>query len=325
MRRCLLLIPILCLTGCFNRLLLTPVNSSGPLGETVIADADHCWCRNKVAIIDVEGMILNARASGLLGSGENPVSLFKERLDEAAEDKHVKAVVLRINSPGGAVTASDIMYQEVLSFRKDTGKPVVACMMDVAASGAYYIAMGCDRVYAHPSTVTGSIGVIMSLYNAAGLFAKLGVSSDPIKSGPNKDLGNPGRPMTEEERAILQGLVNSFYNQFVHVVAEGRHLPEEQVRTLADGRVYSGLDAKACGLVDEVGYLPDAIKAAMDLACIGDASLVAYDRCEGYRGSIYAAAPKIPSQINVKLDIPGLPNASGGAAFMYLWEPGSPH
>src|SRR5205823_7348630 len=192
--------------------------------------------------------ILNARSSGLFGSGENPMSLFRERLDAAAEDCHVKAVVLRINSPGGAVTGSDIMYQEVLNFRQDTGKPVVACMMDVAASGAYYIAMGCDKVYAHPTTVTGSIGVIMSLYNASGLFIKLGVSSEPIKSGPNKDIGNPGRPMTDEERAILQGMVNGFYDQFVKVVVRGRSLPEPQVRALADGRVYTGIEAKRLGL-----------------------------------------------------------------------------
>jgi len=311
-------------TGCFNSLLLTPTNSSGPVEETVIADPDHWCCRDKVAIIDVEGLIMNARSSGMFGSGDNPLSLFRERLDAAADDKHVKAVVLRINSPGGAVTASDIMYQEILSFRRKTHKPVVACMMDVAASGAYYLAMGCDRVYAHPTTVTGSIGVIMSLYNASGLFAKIGVSSDPIKSGPNKDIGNPGRPMTPEEHAILQGLVDSFYGQFVHVVAEGRHMPEDHVRTLADGRVYSGTDAQKLGLVDVVGYLPDALQAAMDMACIKDAEIVAYDRCEGYRGSIYAAMPKIPSQINVKLDLPGLSNPSG-ATFMYVWEPGVAH
>src|SRR5205085_488714 len=117
------------------------------------ADAHHFCCRDKVALIDVEGMILNARGSSLFGGGDNPVSLFRERLDEAAHDRRVKAVVLRINSPGGAVTASDIMYQDLLRFRKETGKPVVACMMDVAASGAYYLAVGCDRVYAHPTTV----------------------------------------------------------------------------------------------------------------------------------------------------------------------------
>src|SRR5438132_8391475 len=140
---------------------------------------------------------MNARSSGLLSDGDNPVSLFREKLDAAACDKHVKAVVLRINSPGGAVTASDIMYQDLLNFREKTGRPVVACMMDVAASGAYYLAMGCDWVYAHPTTVTGSIGVIMSLYNAAGLASKIGISSNPIKSGPIKDIGNPLRDMTD--------------------------------------------------------------------------------------------------------------------------------
>ncbi len=314
----------LTLTGCFNGLLITPTHVGGPLEETVIVDCQRWSCRHKIAIIDVNGLILNAKGSSLLGSGENPVALFHERLEAAAEDPHVKAVVLRINSPGGAVTASDIMYQEVVHFRQKTSKPVVACMMDVAASGGYYLAMGCDRIYAHPTTVTGSIGVIMSLYNASGLFTKLGVSSDPIKSGPNKDLGNPGRPMTDEERAILQGMVNSFYDQFVHVVVEGRHLPEEKVRALADGRVYTGLEAKKVGLVDEVGYLEDALQAAKDLAGITDATIIAYDRGEGYRGSIFASTPKIPSEINVKLDLPGLSN-SGGAAFMYLWEPGLAH
>jgi protease-4 len=309
--------------GCFNGLLITPTHVGGPLTETVITDAQRWTCRNKVALIDVSGMILNARTNSLLGDGENPAALFRERLDAAAQDPHVKAVVLRLNSPGGAVTASDIMYQDLLRFRRETDKPVVACMMDVAASGAYYLAMACDQVYAHPTTVTGSIGVIMSLYNASSLFTKLGVTSDPIKSGPNKDIGNPGRPMTEEERAILQGMVNRFYDQFVQVVVRGRHLPEEQVRALADGRVYSGVDAKNAGLVDEVGYLEDAIRMAMDLAGIRDATIMAFDRGDGYRGSIYAGMPKIPSEINVKLDVPGL-SSPGGAAFMYLWEPGLP-
>jgi protease-4 len=310
------------LTGCFNGVTLMPTHVDDPLDETVVYDADHLLCRNKVAIIDVDGILMNCKTSSLLmGSGDNPVSAFREKLDLAANDKHVKAVVLRINSPGGAVTASDIMYQDLVNFRRDTHKPVVACMMDVAASGAYYLAMGCDKVYAHPTTVTGSIGVIMSLYNASGLFEKIGVSSNPIKSGPNKDLGNPFRPMTEEERAILQGMVNSFYNQFVQVVVRGRSLPEERVRVLADGRVYTGIDAKNEGLVDEVGYLEDAIDAAKQMACITDAALVAYDHSGGYKGSIYAHLPTIPSEINVKLQVPGLTD-HGGAAFMYLWEPG---
>jgi protease IV len=314
----------LCLCGCFNGLVLTPTSVDGPVEEAVVTASPHWLCRDKVALIDVEGMLLNARGSSLFGCGDNPVSLFRERLDAAAHDKHVKAVVLRINTPGGAVTASDIMYQDLCHFREQTHKPVVACMMDVAASGGYYLAVGCDRIFAHPTTVTGSIGVIMSLYNAAGLFGMLGIKSEPIKSGPNKDIGNPGRPMTPEERAILQHMVSGFYDQFVGVVVKGRagHLSEERVRALADGRVYTGLEARELGLVDEVGYLEDAIRAAKEMACAKDAAVVSYDKCQGCRGSIYAAAPHIPSQISVKLDVPGLAAPAAGTAFMYLWEPG---
>jgi protease-4 len=322
-RRVIALLAFL-LPGCFNGLLLKPTNVSGPVEELTVTPSCSWFCCDKIALIDVEGLIANARSSGLLGSGENPVSLFRERLDAAALDSHVKAVVLRINSPGGAVTASDIMYQEVLRFRHETGKPVVACMMDVAASGGYYVAMACDKVYAHPTTVTGSIGVIMSLFDASGLLRVAGVTSEPIKSGPNKDLGSPTRPLTEKEREILQGMVDGFYDQFVEVVVRGRahaHLTKEQVRALADGRVYTGVQAQKLGLVDEVGYLEDALQAALDMACLKDATVIAYDKCEGYRGSIYAQTPHFPSQINVKLDLPGLggPEAAG---FMYLWKPG---
>jgi protease-4 len=323
MGRWLALLATLPMTGCFNGILLTPTHVHVPVEETKITPAERWLCKNKVVIIDVDGMLLNVRSSGLLGSGENPVSLFRERLDAAARDPRVKAVVLRLNSPGGAVTASDIMYRDLLEFRKKTGVPVVACMMDVAASGAYYLAMGCEKVYAHPTTVTGSIGVIMSLYNAAGLATKIGVSSNPIKSGPIKDLGNPLRDMTDLERAVLQDMVNRFYEQFVRIVATGRRMPEEQVRVLADGRVYTGEHARELGLVDEVGYLEDAIRCAKALACIDDASVVAYDRGCGGRGSIYARLPSIPSTINVRLDVPGL-TGGHGAAFMYLWEAGAP-
>ena len=326
MTRWTVLAAALILPGCFNGLLLTPTTVGGPVKETIVTDADHCFCFDKIALIDVEGLIINAKEGGgiLGGASENPVSLFRERLDAAADDKHVKAVVLRINSPGGGVTASDIMYQDLCRFRKQTGKPVVACMMDVAASGGYYLAMGCDRVIAHPTTVTGSIGVIMSLYNATGLATTLGITSVPIKSGPNKDIGNPLRPMSDPERAILQGMVDSFYGQFVEVVVRGRGLPEERVRALADGRVYTGIDAKKLGLVDEVGYLENAIDDARSMACLKDAAVVAYDRCEGYRGSIYAAAPKIPAEVRVKLELPGMTGPSG-AGFQYLWQAGAPH
>jgi protease-4 len=157
-----------------------------------------------------------------------------------------------------------------------------------------------------------------------------GVTTEPIKSGPNKDIGNPGRPMTEAERVILQKMVNGFYDQFVEVVTKARQgcLTPEKVRELADGRVYTGVEAKNLGLVDEVGYLEDALKCARAMACVKDAAVVAYDNQScGYRGSVYASAPNIPREINVKVDVPGL-NAlagmanHGGSGFYYLWAPG---
>jgi protease-4 len=307
--------------GCFNGFMVTPVNTTGPLEECVVEEAKG-WTRHKIALIDVSGLIMNVRKPGLLSDGENPVSIFREKLQTAAEDPTVKAVVLRINSPGGGVTASDIMYRDLQDFRQRTGKPVVACLMDVAASGGYYLAMGCDSVYAHPGTVTGSIGVIMSLYNAEGLCTKLGIESNPIKSGPNKDLGNPARKLSDHERQILQGIVDQFYSQFVAVVAEGRRLPEERVRAIADGRIYSANEAKQLGLIDQIGYLDNAIAEAKARAGLHDAKVVAYDRTGSGQSTIYAAAPRIPSEINVKLDLPGLPSAQQGAMFMYLWQPG---
>ena len=173
-----------------------------------------------------------------------------------------------------------------------------------------------------PTTVTGSIGVIMSMYNAAGLATKIGIVSNAIKSGPIKDIGNPLREMTEPERQVLQGMVNSFYDQFVRVVSTGRRMPEERVRVLADGRVYTGVQAKELGLVDELGYLEDAIAQARgNMAHLRDATVVAYDRGAGYRGSVYAGMPNIPSQISIRLDVPGL-TGGAGAAFQYVWEPG---
>ena len=322
MRAVFALVTIL-LPGCFNSIVLTPAHTGGPVKENLVVDSDRWLTKSKIAIIDVEGMIVNAKGNSLFGSNDNPVSLFRERLKVAAADKKVKAVVLRINTPGGGVTASDIMYRDLMQFRANTNKPVVGCMMDVAASGGYYLAMACDHVIAHPTTVTGSIGVIMSLYNASGLMTMLGVHSDPIKSGPNKDIGNPARPMTPEERAIFQHVVNSFYDQFVKVVAAGRKMSEEQVRPLADGRIYTGIDAHRLGLVDQVGYLDDAICVAKELAGLCDARVIAYDKCGGYRGSIYAGMPRIPSEINIKLNVPGLTGKDGTASFLYLWKPGA--
>ncbi len=322
MSRWIIFAAALSTTGCFNGLLVTPTTVGGPLEETVINEPLHWYCRDKVAIIDVDGIIMNVRSSGILSDGENPVSIFREKLDAAADDKRVKAVVLRINSPGGAVTASDMMYQDLLNFRKDTGKPVVACMMDTAASGAYYLAMACDRVYAHPTTVTGSIGVIMTSLNLEGLLAKVGVRNQTFKAGEHKDILSPLRGATAEERRIIQSILDDLHARFVSVVREGRpKLDVSRLAELTDGRIFDARQALAAGLIDQIGDLHAALDAAKAAAGVDEARVVAYRRPAETRENIYSAARGAPAQVNVlPVDLGAL--ATSGPRFMYLWAPG---
>jgi len=248
-----------------------------------------------------------------------------EKLDRAAKDRSVRAVVLRINSPGGGVTASDLMYQELLDFKKRTeGKrPVVAMLMDVAASGGYYVACGADRIVAQPTSVTGSIGVIMQLFSLAGTMDKIGAESTAIKSGPMKDAGSPFKKLKPEEREIFQGLVDQFYDRFVQVVAKGRpHLSAEQVRKIADGRVWSAQQALELGLIDQIGTLRDTLAEVKAKIGAERVRVVIYHRPLGWRPNIYAETPAGAPQVNmVNIHLPDgliMPQAQ----FMYLWAPG---
>src|SRR5206468_8626959 len=194
------------------------------------------------------GLISSRESEGLVEQ-PNPVAHLKEELTRAANDSKVKALVVRINSPGGTVTASDVLYHELRAFKEKRKIPVIASIMDVGASGGYYVAVAADKIVAHPSSVTGSLGVIMLTVNARGLLEKVGVETTAVTSGPKKDMGSPFRPMTEEERTIFQGVIDSFYQRFLHVVQVGRrNLTADQVRKLADGRIYSGEQAKELGL-----------------------------------------------------------------------------
>jgi protease-4 len=193
---------------------------------------------------------------------------WSRRIRTLAEQKDVKAIVLDINSPGGSVGAVQEIYSNILRVRREKRIPVVAIFGDVAASGGYYIAAACDKVIAHPGSLTGSIGVIFSVTNFEGLLSKIGVKADPIKSGKHKDIGSPTRPMTPEERKILQSLIDDAYSQFVVAISTGRGLPEEKVRELADGRIYSGRQALDAGLVDALGDSQDALELAAKLGGI---------------------------------------------------------
>jgi protease-4 len=210
---------------------------------------------DRIAVIRVEGVIMDAQQTvgDLKKFGENPT---------------VKAIVLRIDSPGGGVVPSQEIHDAVKRVRTKNNKTVIASMGTVAASGGYYIAAATDRIIANPGTLTGSIGVIMELANLEGLLKKIGVESVVVKSGRHKDLGSPFRKMSEGDRLILQSVMDDVHNQFIEAVAEGRSLAVTDVRPLADGRIFTGRQAKEIKLVDELGDLDDAIRFAADMAGI---------------------------------------------------------
>jgi len=208
-----------------------------------------------VAIVRVEGPILDSYQT-------------VEELKTFADDPLVKAIVIRIDSPGGGVAPSQEIYNAVKRVRRENNKTVVASMGTVAASGGYYIAVATDRILANPGTLTGSIGVIMQTANVQGLLEKIGVKSVVVKTGKFKDLGSPFRPMVEEERQLLESVMNDTLSQFIEAVAEGRSMDTAEVEQLADGRVFTGRQARSVLLIDEIGDLQDAIKLAGELGGI---------------------------------------------------------
>ena len=217
----------------------------------------------KVAVIEVEGIISESRET-------------IERIHTLRDDASVKAVVLRIDSPGGTVGPAQEIYEELIKLQKH--KPVVASMGSVAASGGYYIAAGTQKIFANPGTITGSIGVLIEVANFEELLGKIGLRSEVIKSGQFKDTLSPVRTMGTDERSLIQAVIDNIHSQFVDAIAKGRSMPREKVLALADGRILSGEQALEAGLVDELGNLYDAIQAAADMAGIEGKPEVAYPK-----------------------------------------------
>ena len=242
----------------------------------------------KVAVVEVEGLIIDT------------ADLVQD-LQHHQDDPAVRALVVRVNSPGGVVAPTQEVYAAIQRLRR-AGKPVVASLGGVAASGGYYIAAATDRIYANPGSLTGSIGVIMQMANVEGLFKKVGVEYLVVKAGEYKDIGNPGRPMSAEERRILQSLLDDVHGQFIEAVAEGRRLPREAVVAFADGRIVSGAQAKALGIVDVLGGLEEAIDGAAQLAGLPPRPKVIRPR---RRFSLF-------DLLKSRLDLPSLSGVPGG-------------
>jgi len=280
--------------------------------------------RAKILLMDVSGVLSDETGGIVLGSPPPRVPIVarvREELKKASDDENVKALVVRINSPGGTITASDLIYREIEGFKTRNKIPVVAIMMDVGASGAYYAALAGDTIMALPTTVTGSIGVVMLTVNAQGLMEKIGVAPLAIKSGAMKDAGSPFRPLTEQERTVFQSVIDQMYGRFVSLIARSRKIPEEKVRAAADGRIYTAEQAKALGLVDEIGYLEDAVAAARKAAGVADARVIMYHRPKEYRANFYSAAPAPTPGVESSLQQLTTLVSGSGPRFLYLWWP----
>jgi len=304
----------------------------GELGEPYEARLTDGSEDEKVLLLRIDGEITGQPDEGVVGSSPSATSRVRLALDLARRDEAVRAVVLRIDSPGGGVTASDVIHHELVRFRRETDKPIVAWFGDTAASGGYYVAMAADEVVASPTCVTGSIGVVALFPHLHGLGEKIGVDVEALTSGPLKDAGSPFRPMRPEERALLQGLIDSMHARFVDVVARGRAdagLDRDDVLALADGRVYTAEQARDARLVDAVGYLDDAVDAAARAAGLEAPLLVAYERRSFgaepstiYSGAQAHAAVRLAGEGSAALEVVRTVVPRRGPVLKYLWSPG---
>ncbi len=308
------------LSGCAVSLL----PETKPLEERVLEGEG----RSKILLVDLDGLISfkEERDAVMLKTRPSKVAFFREALKKAEGDPDIAGVIVRINSPGGTVAASDAIYHEIMAFRQRRKIPVDAYIMELGASGGYYVATASDRIIASPTAVTGSIGVIAMRFNIEGLLSKIGVSEETYKSGPKKDFWSPFRPSTEEEKKMFQDIIDRLYARFVGVVYANRQklLTEQQVRTLADGRILTAGEALEAGLIDRVAYLDETIEEMKRTISIEQARIVTYVRPRTFASNIYSEYPERPQagqvinliSINAE-DFPFLP----GAQFMYLWNP----
>jgi protease-4 len=299
-----------------------PVNNQGPVVEQTVNGCPG-KAGPRIAVLDVDGILLNSDLTGLYSVGDNPVSLFRERLDAIAANPNVRAVVVRINSPGGGVTASDIMWRDLSVFRDKTHLPIVACLMDLGTGGAYYLATAADVIVAHPTTVSGGIGVILNLFNLEDAMAYFNVRGQSIKAGEHIDMGTSAKPLPPKARELLQAIADEFQQRFQQVVLQRRPAVDRADRSNFDGRVFTASEALQRHLIDRIGYLDDAVEMARQLGHAESASVILYHRCDDPARTAYAMTPNLPlqgSNFPVPFSVPGLDRARL-PSFLYMWEP----
>ncbi|TWT84020.1 putative signal peptide peptidase SppA [Planctomycetes bacterium CA13] len=280
----------------------------------------------RVAVVDVDGLLINQNSGGLGSMGENPVALFQEKLRALESDPSIASIVLRIDSPGGGVTATDIMCQELRRFKTSRNIPIVACIMSTGTGGAYQLAIQADHVIAHPTSIVGGIGVILNLYSMEDTLGQYNIAAIPVKSGDKIDGGSPVRTMEQDERDLLQNIADEFHQRFVNEVKSRRFEltgPDEagKLDDWFDGRVVTGRAATEASMVDQTGYLDDAIASAKHLAALDANAAVVMLRRDNDRAFTTMDVTPNTSQIGslIPLNIPGF-DRSKLPTFMYLWQ-----
>ena len=276
---------------------------------------------DKILLISVNGLISDRPKKGLIHTSASLVEQIVSQINKAEKDKQIKAVLFKINSPGGTITASDLLYHEISLFKERTGTKITVSMMDVATSGAYYISLPADLIMAHPTTVTGSVGVIYLQPKVGGLMDKIGLGVDVKKYGKNKDMGSPFRDSSEEEQKLMQKAVNDFGERFIRLVQKHRKPERQALSEISTARVFLAEEALKLGLVDKIGYLSDAVKESKMLAGISkDARVVVY-RCNEFPEDNYYNTAGIASEdLNISVINIELPESlSLKTGFYYLW------
>ncbi|MDA8157275.1 MAG: signal peptide peptidase SppA [Actinomycetota bacterium] len=310
---CLAALLILSSSCTFNFSLAPPAK---PLKERVVEGEGE----PKILLMDLSGVISLSKSSSLLGEkGQSLLEKIRGQLAMAEADKDVAGLIIRIDSPGGGVAASDLIYHEIMAFKKEKKVPVYAYIMETGASGAYYDASAADMIVAEPAALVGSIGVIAMKFNAQGLFSKIGIQAETYKSGAKKDFWSPFRPSTPAEQQMLQSIVNGLYGRFLQIVYKGRHgrISMEQLKSLADGRILTAGQALDDKLVDKVGYLDDTFALMKKNLGIKKARLIEYSRAEGGKPNIYSGPATVINLLNLSAEAPAGPSLR----FYYLWNP----
>jgi protease-4 len=308
--------------GCVGVKVRLETESKEPLKEYTLEGKEA----GKLLVIPIRGFLSDAPKKDLLRDRASTVQEVVSQLRLAEKDEKIKALLLEINSPGGSITASDILYHEIMAFKERTNVKIVAALMDVAASGGYYIALPADRIVAHPTTITGSVGVIFLSPKVAGLMDKLGLGLEVNKSGKEKDIGSPFRPSTPEEQKIFQSLIDKLGGRFLSLAAKHRQLDPQALTEISTARIYLAEEALQLKLIDQIGYLNEAISEAKALAGLSpDAKVVVYRRSKYPNDTPYNTAISHSSNSGgplVDLNLPEIiPNLNPG--FYYLWMPGT--